>query len=71
MSTDENAYTLADQYVTLAAEIKERSASLTTMRKNLKKLDAALLDTMRRSDIMEVIVRGVTIQCTTKLHVKT
>jgi predicted nucleic acid-binding Zn-ribbon protein len=62
---------LAGEYVSLAARIKDEANALTAMRKDLKKLDARLLEEMRKAEVMEVTFRGVIIQRTTKLQVKT
>jgi hypothetical protein len=61
---------VAEQYLRLSAHIKELSTNLTGLRKELKKLDGSLLDEMRRSDVMEVVVNGTTLQRTNKLTVK-
>ncbi len=66
----QNMQLMAENYVTLAAHIKEKTAALTTQRKNLKKLDEELLGEMRKCSIMELSVNGVVIQRTTKLQLK-
>jgi hypothetical protein len=61
---------LAEEYIDLSARIKNESAALAAVRKDLKTLDGRLLNEMRKSNVMEVTARGVVIQRTNKLQVK-
>jgi hypothetical protein len=69
MSETEDIQQLANQYVSQTKRIKETAASLSALRKDLKSIDASLLEQMRAAGIMELTARGVTIQCTNKLNV--
>jgi hypothetical protein len=61
--------TLATQYVNLTTRIKEISTTLSALRKELKGVDTNLLDQMQSANLMEITVRGTTIQCLNKLKV--
>lgn len=61
--------TLATQYVSLTTRIKEISTTLSALRKELKGVDTNLLDQMQSANLMEITVRGTTIQCLNKLKV--
>jgi len=68
--TEPNVFARAAEYVALSNRIKENTVELNGLRKLLKKLDGALLEEMRRDNLNEVTVNGVTIQFTTKLQFK-
>jgi len=66
-----NVQETSDEYVALSADIKEKASVLAALRKNLKKLDALLLDAMCKANLSEVTARGgVVITRTGKLKVK-
>lgn len=62
--------TLAEEYVVLSSEIKRAATTLASMRKELKTLDATLLEVMKQENVMSVSAQGVTFERTTKLQIK-
>ena len=62
--------TIAKQYVTLSATIKQDAAAVADKRKQLKSLDAMLLVEMERAGVAEITSGGVTISRANKLCVK-
>lgn len=61
---------VADAYVLLKNKIHDKSQALTDMRKELKKIDTALLDEMKIRNINEVSSNGVVISLASKLIAK-
>lgn len=64
------AHALASEYVRLAVHIKEQASTLAGWRKELKRLDSQLLESMRQENLGEISVGDVQIRRTSKLDVK-